>query len=191
MWVSWPYTSQLLPVRPSENQGECWMYAMLSIFKSEMPLHAVRLHYKQFTPFSCSCKNTYMLVSAWMLDILSILCNSCAKTPMEVLLITCKWKKCGFILMWSTNLDRFQLTALALTWLAYWLMEKGREKGQQSTEWVVEKVCERWIWNYVQFMWFHPVTFLWNNHCIDRQVPVLPLVPGLRAICTDGQTWQN
>jgi hypothetical protein len=97
------------------------MDAVLSIFKSEMSSHAVRSHYKQFTLFSWMGKNTYMFLSAWMVDILSILCNSCAKTPKEVLLVTCKLKKFYFILMWSTNFTRFQLTALALCdWLTVW-----------------------------------------------------------------------
>jgi hypothetical protein len=48
----------------------------------------------------------------------------------QALLIVCEFKKCHFILMHSTNLDHFQLTALTLMWTAFWLIDTSGEKGK-------------------------------------------------------------
>jgi hypothetical protein len=56
------------------------VHAMSNIFQSELLLHAVRSHHKQFTPFLWAGKNLFEIASVWR-DTLHIFCNSCVKTP--------------------------------------------------------------------------------------------------------------
>jgi hypothetical protein len=48
------------------------------------------------------------------------------------LLLTCEFGKHDFVLMQSSNSDRFQLTALTLEQTACWPFEKAGEKRKQS-----------------------------------------------------------
>jgi hypothetical protein len=58
----------------------------------------------------------------------------------QVLLIIWESEKCDFILEHLTNLDWFQSVALALMWIAYWLIKRGGRRGNGV-------FCEWWMMN--------------------------------------------
>jgi hypothetical protein len=51
------------------------------------------------------------------------------QNAIQVILVISVFKKCNFILMFSTNLDQIQLIALTLTRVACWPIERGRQEA--------------------------------------------------------------
>jgi hypothetical protein len=53
---------------------------------------------------------------------------SLSRNGLQLLHIICEFKKCGFVLMQSTTLDKFQSVALGSLWSGCWLIERDGEK---------------------------------------------------------------
>jgi hypothetical protein len=86
------------------------------------------------------------------------------RTEIQVLVV-CEFKKCYFILMQSTNLDRFQLIPLTLMQIVCWPIERDRKKGEQIIVWVSK---ERMQGEKGKLCPVYPVSphatfFLWNT----------------------------
>jgi hypothetical protein len=91
----------------------------------------------------------------------------------EVLLVICVFEKCYFISMRAPNLDRFQLTALALMWI---LEGRSSEAGRRGSRVLYRRQEEEWEGRR-DFL-FCDFSLKHNCH-INRGVPVYLDLPSI------------